>query len=109
MVGAARLLACADRLVQIKHTCEAINDQENDGYLLCARQATMMVRMKTSRSGACRATIDADGTPLLMASEARDGKGASFEYRSVCRHHHRAMIDAAERAVQCEVVSDEDF
>ena len=67
--GSARLLAIADKLVELKAVCE------------CGRKATMNLR------------VDAEGRPV--ASGAQTEIGGNDRYVALCRKHFMARIAAA--------------
>lgn len=67
--GSSRLLAIADKLVELKTVCE------------CGRKATMTVR------------LDSDGN--IVAAGEQVQIGGNEQYVSKCRRHYRKLMDKA--------------
>ena len=68
--GSARLLAIADKLVELKTVCD------------CGRKATMNVR------------FDESGRPLAAGEQVQIGDA---RYESKCRRHYRELMDSVAR------------
>lgn len=67
--GSSRLLAIADKLVELKTVCE------------CGRKATMTVR------------LDSDGNVVAAGEQVQIG--GNEQYVSKCRRHYRKLMDKA--------------